>query len=424
VLDETRRALARSTGPVVLAVSGGCDSMVLLHAALAVAPERVAAVATFDHGTGAAARRAVRLVRAECARLGVPLVHGGGGPIGRSEAEWRNARWAFLRGVAESRGARVATAHTRDDHVETVFMRVLRGSGARGLAGLHAESAVLRPFLALSRGTVRAFGTDMGVAFVDDPTNVSRRYLRNRVRLDLLPALRRVHPEMDRDLLELSERAALVRAELDRLARQVSVVKAPGRLAVAASDVAGYSRESLAALWPAMAARVGLALDRRGTERIVAFTIECGVGRRAQVAGGWELYRSHAWLELVRRAPDSACEAGLNGQREVRFDGWRFTRGPDRPHDPWTAVLPADAKTVVRTWQPGDRMVAAGSTQARRVKRFLSDARVSAAERARWPVVVSEGQVIWIPGVRRGSAATARPGRSEVSYMCELDSGG
>ncbi len=423
MLNETRRALSRRPGPVVLAVSGGRDSMALLDAVLAVAPERVAAVATFDHGTGPAAREAVALVRRVCTQRGVELEHGGGVPVGTTEAAWRNARWEFLRAAAARHGAMIATAHTRDDHVETVLMRVLRGSGARGLAGLHAESAVMRPFLALDRGTVRAFAEGAGLAFVEDPSNESRRHLRNRIRLDLMPALKGAHPAIERELLALSERAAAVRSALDAVAREVSVVSGDERLAVAASEVAGYSRESLASLWPAMAARVGLTLDRRGTERVVAFTIKNGIGRRIQVSGGWELFRSRDRFELVRRGVPGPREAGLLGRGEVRFDGWRFSPAADRPGDPWTAVLPALARTVIRVWRPGDRMVAVGSTQARRVKRFLSDARVSAAERARWPVVVSDGEVVWIPGVRRGSAATARPGRSEVSYACEFDGG-
>ncbi len=121
--------------------------MALLEAAAHAARGRIAVVATYDHGTVAAARRAVRVVRAACARLSLPGVCGGGMDLPRTEAAWRAARWKFLRGVAEAHGARIATAHTRDDHVETVLMRALRGSGARGLAGLDAESAVVRPFL-------------------------------------------------------------------------------------------------------------------------------------------------------------------------------------------------------------------------------------------------------------------------------------
>jgi tRNA(Ile)-lysidine synthase len=424
LLGEVRRCVAAVDGPLVLAVSGGCDSMALMYAMHRVAPGRVSAVATFDHGTGAAARRAVRLVRREGTRLGFRVLAGGGRSAGRSEAEWREARWRFLRRVADAEAARIVTAHTRDDHVETVLMRVLRGSGARGLAGLHAESAVVRPFLSVDRGTIRAFVDGERVPFVEDPTNDSRFYLRNRVRLDLLPALRAVRPNFDRELLELSRRAAAVREALDGEASRMSEVTEWGGVAVAGAALAGYSRESLAAVWPALAARAGLVLDRRGTERLVAFTVEGRVGGRVQVSGGWELHRGHERFELRTTEPRIDGERALEGEGAVALGGWRFRAAPARAGDPWTASLPAGVRYVVRSWRAGDRMVAAGSTQARRVKRFLSDARISGPRRSRWPVVVGNGVVVWIPGVRRSEAATARPGRSEVSFECELDDSG
>lgn len=421
VVGETRRVLASSAGPLVLAVSGGCDSMVLLHAAHRVCPERVAAVATFDHGTGPAARRAVALVRREARRLGFLVVSGRARRPGTSEAEWRRARWGFLRRVSEGRAARVVTAHTRDDHVETVLMRVLRSSGARGLAGLHAESAVVRPFLSVNRGTIRALGAVWGVAYVDDPTNASRRYLRNRIRLELLPALRAVQPDIDVALVDLSLRAAALRHEVDGEARRCSEVSREGVLSVAASGVSGYCRESLALLWPAMAARVGLALDRRGTERVAAFTIDGRVGGRVQVSGGWELSRMHDRFEMRRLEGAAPAERAFSEGREARYGGWRFSPSAYRADDPWTAALPAGARWVVRGWRPGDRMTAAGAVAARRVKRFLSDARISGPRRMAWPVVVVNGEVVWIPGVRRSEAATARPGRPAAPYACEYD---
>ena len=130
VRDEVRRALTEFPR-VVLAVSGGLDSMTLLDAVAHAAPERVRAVAVFDHGTGAAARRAARLVRATARTLGLP-VRAGVAParIAAREAAWRGARWQFLRDVAGAHDAVVVTGHTRNDHVETIFMRALRASGA------------------------------------------------------------------------------------------------------------------------------------------------------------------------------------------------------------------------------------------------------------------------------------------------------
>src|SRR5919202_6561408 len=126
------RAIAAALAPherVVLAVSGGRDSMVMLEAAARAARRRVVAVATFDHGTGAAAREGAALAAGRARVLGFPVVAGRGEAGGRSEAAWRDARWRFLRRVADERHAVVATAHTADDQVETVLVRVLRDAG-------------------------------------------------------------------------------------------------------------------------------------------------------------------------------------------------------------------------------------------------------------------------------------------------------
>jgi len=409
---------------VVLAVSGGCDSMVLLHAAARVARGSVVAVATFDHGTGAAARRAaVRVARAAKA-LGIPVRHGRATRRLRGEAEWREARWEFLRAAARELDAVVATAHTRDDQVETVIMRVLRGSGARGLAGLYAESPVLRPLLACSRDDVLAYARAQGVTWSDDPTNASRAHLRNRVRLDLRPALERVRPGFSEAMLALARRAAALRAEVEAEV-DAALAQRPdgGALAVARAALLRYDAKGLALLWPALAARLGVALDRRGTARLVALTLEGRTGARIQLAGGFEAL-SHRGNILLRPAihevaPARAVRLGANG---ATVGGWRFrpAAAGDGVKDPlWCAELPAGAVWTARAWQPGDRMTPSGAAGPRRVKGLLRDAGIDAVRRAGWPVVLAGAEIVWIPGVRRSLAATERSGRPVVTLCCE-----
>lgn len=281
--------------------------MVLLHATARVARGSVAVVATFDHGTGAAARRATELVAQEAGRLGFPVVIGHASTPGRSEAEWRSVRRAFLTDAAECTGATIATAHTRDDQVETVFMRVLRDAGARGLAGLYAagRGGTVRPLLDCSRSEVAAYADEVDVTWVEDPTNASMRFLRNRVRRDLLPALTQASPGLDEALLGVARGAASWRDRLDGLVLTMARVAVnDGVVSVAVGDLAPYSREELAVLWPAIAARVGLAMDWRGTERAAAFTNTSRTGARIQLSGGWEISRTRVQFELRRwRAP-------------------------------------------------------------------------------------------------------------------------
>lgn len=424
------RALAHThPAGVVLAVSGGVDSMALLHAAARWAPAHVALVATFDHGSGASATEAASLVVAEARRLGLPVVRERGRGIPPTEAAWRAARWEFLRRVARGYRAPVATAHTRDDQAETVLQRLLRGSGARGLAGLAAPSAVLRPWLPLPRDTVRGWAIDHGVPAVEDPANGDRRYQRVRVRLDLLPALERVDPAVRDWLVALGDRAAAWRRDVDAYLDTLGVEITGRRARVPAAPLRQTTAAGRGVLWQAVAGRIGVALDAAGTRSLVRFTMAERRGARIHLAGGVE-----AWcvghgvddlLELRAVAPAAppAPWAGV-GTLPARAGGFRFRRVPPgvhvEPQSPWLFPVPAGADLGVRPWQSGDRIRTAGAPAGRRVARYLSEAGIPAADRPGWPVVLLDGAVCWIPGICRTPAPPPRPGRSaQTWYRCD-----
>jgi len=127
----------------------------------------------------------------------------------------------------------------------------------------------------------------------------------------------------------------------------------------------------------------------------------------------------------------------------VQFGDWRFQplealdnsggpasdETPDEgprvhPEDPWVADLPADRSLTIRAWRPADRMRPREGGAARRVKRFFGDARIPGPNRAGWPVVLADDEIVWIPGVRRSPAASERSGRPVVRYICERFLGG
>jgi tRNA(Ile)-lysidine synthase len=299
VESAVRGALSNVAGPVVLAVSGGADSMALLDVAARVARDRVAAVATFDHGTGPASREAVTLVQRAGRRYGLDVVAGATETVERTEAAWRRARWGFLRTVAVACEAFIATGHTRDDQIETVVIRVLRDAGARGLAGLDVDSDVVRPLLGVSRADVRAYAVRAGLEWVEDPSNASVAFLRNRVRHELLPAIQAVRPGFDGAMLALGRQAGELRRALEQFVTERCIVRrtADG-LSVAVADLARYDPETVAVLWPVLAARAGVTLDRRGTARLAAFTFKSKVGGTIQLSGGVSVVRSRFFLVI------------------------------------------------------------------------------------------------------------------------------
>jgi tRNA(Ile)-lysidine synthase len=311
------RTLRRTPGDLVFAVSGGLDSMVLLHMA-ASTPDvrRRMSVATFDHATGTHAQAAVALVRAAAESYNLPMHTQRAESLGVSEAEWRAMRWRFLNSVAEQSGARVVTGHTRDDQIETVVMRLLRGASARGLAALYADSSVVRPLLSLSRATLERYARSHRLSHVEDPTNSDRRYLRNRVRHDLLPALRAVRPTFDRDMLAIAREAARVRREIETIARSLSR-RTQSALEMDVASFGGLNREAIAILWPAFVARLGVALDRRGVQRATDFALTSRTGHQAQCSGGIRLRRTRQSVVVTREPSASYSAETLGAQRPV-----------------------------------------------------------------------------------------------------------
>ena len=288
--------------PLVLAVSGGLDSMVLMHVAASARASRkkTLTVATFDHRSGSHSAAAARFVQRHATKLGLRSISGQAATVMHREHEWREARWNFLRAAAAKGGARVVTAHTLDDQIETVFMRILRDAGPRGLAGLFAESEVLRPLLTVRRTELAEYARVKQVRHVDDPSNESRVHLRNRVRHELLPAISRVRPSFQRDLLSIARAASQWRAEMTGTVETIGTIGGDGALRVARADLAGYDAESLRTIWPAIAAKAGVVMDRRGTHRLAEFTMKGHTGGSIQLSGGIEVRMSRDQM-LVQR---------------------------------------------------------------------------------------------------------------------------
>jgi tRNA(Ile)-lysidine synthase len=216
--------------------------------------------------------------------------------------------------VDARRDANVVTAHTLDDQVETVFMRILRDAGPRGLAGLYADSDIIRPFLNVRRETLAAYALRHKVQFVQDPSNSDRRHLRNRVRLDILPSILRHNPNFSVELLALAGESAEWRRALEDLSGMVEAQsEQDGALRISRSSLAGYDIESLRVLWPALAARASVVMDRRGTQRAAEFTIRGATGGAIQLSGGIEILMRRDHL-LLRRSPARAQTVPASGR--------------------------------------------------------------------------------------------------------------
>lgn len=427
-IESAVRTSIRGFPRVVLAISGGSDSLALLTAFAAVRKANTAGiVATFDHGTGPHASDAAALVRRLAERINLEVRVGRTSGLPRREDAWRHARWEFLRRVAREADAPVFTAHTQDDHVETVVMRILRDAGARGLAGLMANSEIQRPLLDFTRSDLEIYCRNRAIEWHEDPANTDFQFLRNRVRHQLLPALLRARPSLREELLTLSDSAAKLRARIESLCERISVLDPATRdVSIPSEQMGGVGADKAAILWPALLARAGAVADRRGIVRLSEWAQAARSGSRVPISGGHEVIRRRDDFVVRRVQATPQGRWALERTTETQVGQWRFypielttINEGDLTSSLWRARLAATSAYEVRSWLPGDRLRVGPASAPRRVARFFEDAGVTGPEREGWPVVVVGEEVVWIPGVRRGHAATARPGGPYVVYQCE-----
>ncbi|HEX5066512.1 MAG TPA: tRNA lysidine(34) synthetase TilS [Myxococcota bacterium] len=335
-MRELSREAARLelTGQCVLvASSGGLDSTVLAHA-LAQLPRHLrveVALAHVHHGLrGAEADLDAESVAALARELGVPLALRRVDPrarrAGRSsrarptlQEAARELRYAALYEMAGELGAsRIATAHHADDQVETVFLRLLRGTGPDGLAGIPERSSdgvLVRPLLRIPREVLRAYAASQGLAWREDASNASPRYARNRLRARWLPALTAdFNPRLLRVVADLAEAqrrdsewiATLVTREADlRFSREGAWLRidATGWSLLPEALARRLAREAL------MRTGAGRHASRAHLERMLRFLASSGAGSALELPGGLRLVRRGLDYRLgpFSVAPGSAC---------------------------------------------------------------------------------------------------------------------
>jgi tRNA(Ile)-lysidine synthase len=437
---------------VLVAVSGGPDSTALLSLFVRAAPDLGVTlhVAHLDHGWRASSARDAEFVRRLALRFRIPVTVGhidpaawkatpARRPAGERrqsslEARARTLRQRFLRSTAEQVGAtRIALGHTLDDQAETLLLRLLRGSGARGLAGIHpvVDGLFIRPLLGAPRIAILSYLKARRLTWRRDPTNRDLRFTRNRVRHRLLPLLEKSFnaaavPTLARAATLLRDEDAwmeeLARAAFERCVR-------PSSGAAAASKAVVLDAVTLEAMPEALKRRVVRRAFKevRGHLRGIGFRhVELALllARRsapggADLPGGLRLRRTAARLEFRRvdagtttRHVGATCREALcpvPGEVTVPDFGLRLRArcleagDPLPPPGPDRALLDADrieAPLLVRPRRPGDRFVPLGGPGTRRLKSFLIDRKVPVDARGRIPLVVSGDTIAWVVGHR------------------------
>lgn len=431
---------------VVLAVSGGADSMAMLHLFTQLRDRwRLRLhVAHLDHRLRPGSSADAAFVRAEAARRGLPVtveaadVRTLAAREKRSiEEAGRAARYGFFARVAAHVGAgRVATAHTRDDQIETVLMALLAGGPWEMLSGIPpvrplGAAAIIRPLREVSHGEVLAVQRTEGLSWRDDPTNQDQRVRRNWIRLTLLPRLREAQAGAEAALWDLGEAARRTDAVLVRLARARY-----GHTTEREDHTVHVARDLFRSL-PAPLRRRLLAAavaDATGTVQPIPRVVmeqalraaDRGRTGREIPLGPARLLVGDARLDVVP-APDGAGPPGayrLSVPGEVHAAGFGLVvsaeldaGGPNAaPRGPDEAVFDADCLGTplrIRSWRPGDRFAPAGLGGNKKLQDFFVDAKIPRWRRSTVGLLTDgDDRILWVIGYRR-SATCGVSGRTE-----------
>ncbi len=453
---------------IVVAVSGGADSLCLLHALRAGQEEHGGRlhVAHLDHRLRPESSAEAAHVAALAERWGLPATVGAVDVPALMQQEGvaaeeaaRQARYRFLAEVARDVGAAaIALGHTADDQVETVLMHLLRGSGPGGLRGMRARSSpapwitagielprplfLVRPLLDVSRAETEEYCAACGLQPAIDPWNEDPRFLRVRVRREVLPFLEKVNPKLRQAVLRLARLAswqdddlqALLDAQWPGLARQAD--------GVVQLELSAWSHLSqtlrLLALRRAVE-QVRGHLEDVGWEALVAAAAldELPVGSEVALVGQVVARREYETLAVGSRAElapprrwpalgEECVPVAVPGRTDLpggytlhaELLPWAGEKPPEGgPEEAWVDAGRSGRSLWLRHRRPGDRFQPLGMAGQKKVQDFFVDAKVPRAERDTVPLLLSPRGIVWTVGYRLDERFSVRPETEQVLHL-------
>jgi tRNA(Ile)-lysidine synthase len=460
-----RHHLLHAGDRVAVAVSGGADSVALLRILLELRSELglVLSVAHFHHGIrGAEADQDQEFVRELAGKFDLEFHLGTGDAPAHAQREKSSLESAarelrlgwFAQLVTGGRTDKIATAHTLDDQAETVLMRLLRGAGTRGLAGIfpeHKDKHLVRPLLEITRREIEDYLKAIAQPWREDSTNRDLSHTRNRVRHQLLPLLElQFNPAVRHTLADVAE---VARAEAEYWSREVAStlprLLRPGEPSRSGRNTSGAAARTMALdlvalrglplalrrqVLHAIGEKMGVTLDFRLVEQLSALAESGAGGKRLVLPGGLAVVRSFRELRFSPEEPsvgrDYEYSLAVPGEVAVPELGSTFrarlVTAATASTEPG-ALLDRSrlaSELVVRNWRAGDRFFPAKTKAPKKVKELLEPGRVigrvSPEARKSWPVVESAGEIVWLRGFPVPEALALRTPEGEAVLIEEI----
>ena len=389
----TEQELVQPGEEVVCAVSGGADSVALLFALYLLKEKlqiRLSAAHFNHHLRGAESDQDQAFVEDFCSRYDIPLYKGGAavetGPKGL-EAAARDARYGYLKTLP----GRIATAHTADDNAETVLMHLIRGTGLKGLGGIAPKSGkLIRPMLTVTRQEVMAFLQEWNLPHVEDQSNHTDQFLRNRLRHHVMPLLNRENPRLAENV---SAMAMQLRQEEHYLSRQVELTD---RVSVLREMDPALRNRALESFLRQQGVKEP---QREQIQLLKCLVFSNNPSARGAFPGGITIGREYDRLIRLpqEEAPDTA-QLTLGSQK---LPQWKLeihvSQAQSLEQGKTVFTVQPEGKIVVRSRLPGDRIRLPGGSKT--LKKLFIDEKIPAWERPFLPVLADEKGVLAVVGI-------------------------
>ncbi len=436
-----RQGLLKAGDRAGVAVSGGADSVALLRILLELRRELgcVLAVLHFNHELrgpdsdadeqfviGLAEQHGLEVicdradVRAYSAKQRLSL-----------EAAARTLRYQFFeRILSDAKVSRIATAHTRDDQAETVLLRMTRGAGTRGLAGIYPElrrlsessGGIVRPLLRIRRNEIEGYLGELHQAWREDESNRDLKHARNRIRHEILPMLERdLNPSIRETLADTAE---IARAEEEfwshEVGRHIADVWNHQTSAIELKPLLAQPLALQRRVVRAAAESLGIKLNFQEVESILERA--SGSAKTLCLPNGWLVERTRSELcftpgsgsdqrdyEYPLRVPGKTAVPEAGACFEASLVGAKQNPGSELL-DP--ALLGPELR--VRNWRAGDRFWPAHAKNPKKIKELLQEKHATGRERTAWPVIAKGAEVVWLRGFHSPEKLRARKGSLAV----------
>ncbi|MGQ9507837.1 MAG: tRNA lysidine(34) synthetase TilS [Thermodesulfobacteriota bacterium] len=435
---------------VIVGVSGGLDSMVLLHllTSLRQTYDLSLIVAHVNHRIRVnESEREAQFVRREALRLGLPFEYGEFEVKGFQEKEGlsledaaRRVRFKFFNDLLEKYQAhKIALGHHADDQVETLLLRFLRGSGIRGLKGMLPirEGRVIRPLLDVWKDEIESFARERGISYVIDSSNVKRDYLRNRIRHDLIPLIEREYQPNFKEILLKTSR--ILRGEDDFLEKEGE--KAFCLFVKKEEEGFSFDFSHYQSLHPALRWRIlGRLLkldpfnekkrDLEINQRLIFERLDHPPPSfLTDLMEGVSLEKRYDRVMFRKKRDDTPpffkVELKVPGQTfikeiqmKVKAERYEKTENQEYPRaSPHIALL--DYKSLqfplwMRNFRPGDRFQPLGMKGTQKLKEFFIDHKIPRIERLKVPLLISGEKIAWVVGHRISEEFKITPDTKEI----------